>query len=100
MGHPVATPPASGGHRPAPEDQLLVRVAADGRIFLDRQEIPPTALAARLHRLTAERGRKMVFFAADGGLPYGDVAELMDMVRNNGGGNLGIVFDDLRQAGT
>ena len=38
----------------------------------------------------------MVFFAADGELPYEKVVNFMDLVRNNGAENLGIVFDDLR----
>ena len=33
-------------------------------------------------------------------LPYGQVADFMDLVRNNGGENLGIVFDDIRPTGT
>ena len=37
----------------------------------------------------------MVFFAADGDLPFDKVADFMDLCRNNGAENLGIVFDDL-----
>ena len=55
---------------------------------------------ARLKQVTANRGKKMLFFAADGELSYGQVADFMDVVRNNGGENLGIVFDDIRPAGT
>jgi len=40
-----------------------------------------------------------VFFAADGELLYGEVAAFMDMVRNNGVENIGIVFDDIRPVG-
>ena len=38
----------------------------------------------------------MVFFAADGDLPYGQVAEFLDLARTSGAKNLGMVFDDIR----
>ena len=42
------------------------------------------------------RSSKVIFFAADGDLQYGKVADFMDLCRKNGAQNLGIVFDDLR----
>ena len=100
MGYPVVTPPARPDDRPAPTDQLVVRLTADGKVFLNREQVLMAALGARLRELTADRGKKMVFFAADGALPYGQVAELMDLCRNNGAEKLGIVFDDVKPAGT
>ena len=41
----------------------------------------------------------MVFFAADGNLPFDKVVDFMDLVRNSGAENLGIVFDDLKAGG-
>ena len=40
--------------------------------------------------------KKLAFFAADGELSYEKVVDFMDLCRNNGAQNLGIVFDDLR----
>ncbi len=42
------------------------------------------------------RAQKVVFFAADGELPFDKVVDFMDVVRNSGAENLGIVFDDLK----
>ena len=64
------------------------------------------ALKQRIHALgetmadTALTGRqnKVIFFAADGELTYDKVATFMDMCRDAGAQNLGIVFDDLRPA--
>jgi biopolymer transport protein ExbD len=65
-----------------------------GRIFLNREAVAAAAFPGRLQQaLTGRRG--VVFFAADGNLPYGRVAEFMDLCRDNGARNLGIVFEDL-----
>ena len=100
MGYPVTTPPARPVDGPAPSDQLIVRLAADGRMFLNRQEVAAGELATRLQQATVDRGKKLVFFAAAGELPYGQVADFMDLVRSNGAETLGIAFDDLEPAGT
>jgi len=102
MGYPVNTPPENKNAQfvPPSADQLIVRMDRDGRTFLNKEEVPKAQFGARLKEVTANRGKKMVFFAADGELLYGDVAEFMDLVRNNGAENLGIVFDDIKPAGT
>jgi biopolymer transport protein ExbD len=43
----------------------------------------------------AKRSSKVVFFAADGALPYSRVAEFLDLCRAHGAKELGMVFDDL-----
>jgi biopolymer transport protein TolR len=102
MGYPVNTPPENKNAQfvPPSADQLIVRMDRDGRVYLNKEEVPKANFGARLKEVTANRGKKMVFFAADGELLYGDVAEFMDVVRNNGAENLGIVFDDIKPAGT
>ena len=55
------------------------------------------SFAGALKTAMTGRSQKVVFFAADGELPYEKVVNFMDLVRNNGAENLGIVFDDLRQ---
>ena len=98
MGYPVNTPPENKSTFVVPPsaDQLIVRMDADGRAYLNKEEVPLPNFPARLKQVTANRGKKMIFFAADGELPYGKVADFLDIVRNNGGENIGIVFDDIR----
>jgi biopolymer transport protein TolR len=99
MGHPVATPPARPDGWPSP-NQLLARMDEQGRTYLNKEEVPLANFGVRLKQLTANRAGRITFFAADGELPYGQVADFMDLCRNNGAENLGIVFDDIRPAGT
>jgi len=102
MGHPVNTPPENKSNFVAPPtaDQLIVRMDKSGRTYLNKDEVPLGQFAGRLKEVTQNRGNKIVFFAADGDLPYGQVADFMDLCRNNGANNLGVVFEDLRPAGT
>lgn len=86
----VATPPVVN------PDQLIVRVDASGRIFINKEELSESAFAARFKEAIRNREKKVIFFAADGDLLYEKVANVLDMVRDNGAENIGIVFDDLK----
>jgi biopolymer transport protein ExbD len=100
-GHPVSTPPESGirGVVPPSAAQLIVRMEKGPRYFLGRDEMPLARFAARLEEVTRTRGSRMVFLAADGELPYGEVAQFMDLCRNHGASSLGVVFEDLHAGG-
>ena len=100
LGYPVNTPPENKTFvQPITTDQLIVRMDRDGRAYLNKEEVPIAQFGIRLKQVMQDRGSKLVFFAADGELPYGQVADFMDLVRNNGAKNLGIVFDDIKPAG-
>lgn len=101
MGYEVQVPPKVEGQiAPATmEDQVIVRMDAEGRAFINKQQIPLADFPARLRQALTGRSSKVIFFAADGELTYDKVADFMDMCRDNGAENLGIVFDDMRGAG-
>ena len=98
MGYEVETPPEVKSATPPPQnsEQVIIRMAADGKTFINKLEIPRTQFAERLRTAMTGREKKLAFFAADGELTYEKVVEFMDLCRNNGAQNLGIVFDDLR----
>ena len=100
MGYDVNTPPKVKSNVPPPTkaDQIIVRMDAQGRTFINKEQIPLTTFGARLRAATTGREKDTIFFAADGGLEYGKVAQFMDLCRDNGAANLGIVFDDLKPA--
>jgi len=98
MGYEVDTPPKVTSTTPPPQnsEQVIIRMDADGKTFINKEEIPRARFAERLKTAMTGRESKLAFFAADGELPYDKVVEFMDLCRNNGAQNLGIVFDDLR----
>jgi len=100
MGYPVQVPPKiQTAAPPSMEDQIIVRMDAQGQTFINKTMIPLSQFPGKLQAALTGRQSKVVFFAADGELSYDQVADFMDLVRDNGAENLGIVFDDLRGGG-
>lgn len=98
MGYEVQVPPkVTSVVQPTMNDQIIVRMDADGRRYINKTVIPEAEFGTRLREAMTNRASKVVFFAADGELPYDQVATFMDLCRDNGAQNLGIVFDDLKQ---
>lgn len=96
MGHVVDTPPkVENPIAPPPGEQVILRMDANGTMFINKQAIPVDQFPARLQEVLLGRENKMAFFAADGDLPFEKVAEFLDLCRNSGADNLGIVFDDI-----
>jgi biopolymer transport protein ExbD len=100
MGYEVQVPPKVETAAPVPQDsnQIIVRLDAEGRPWINKQMISMTDFPGRLREALTGRSSKVIFFAADGELEYGKVAAFMDICRNNGAQNLGIVFEDMRSA--
>jgi biopolymer transport protein ExbD len=99
VGYAVNTPPkVTGVVPPTASDQLIVRMDKEGRIFINKEPIAEADFANRFKEVIKNRENKIVFFAADGELLYDKVATLMDLCRDNGAKNIGIVFEDIKAA--
>jgi biopolymer transport protein TolR len=99
MGYAVQVPPKVTTAVPTPDaDQIIVRLDEAGHPFINKTPVDPADFPGRLRTALTGRQNKVVFFAADGELSFDKVAAFMDMVRNAGAQNLGIVFDDLKPA--
>ena len=97
MGYSAQVPPKVETATPQPaEDQIIVRMDAAGSTYINKQLIPYAEFGGALKTALTGRAQKVVFFAADGELPFDKVVDFMDVVRNSGAENLGIVFDDLK----
>ena len=98
MGYAVQVPPKVESAAPPPQvnDQVIVRMDAQGQTYINKSLIPRDQFGGRLRETLNGRQSKVVFFAADGELDYDKVADFMDECRDNGAENLGIVFDDLK----
>ena len=75
---------------------MILRLDRNGEIHLNSLQIPRFQLAAKLKEILATRSTQVVFLAADGELPYGQVADFLDLCRASGASNIGIVFEDLK----
>lgn len=95
MGHPVNVPPKVEQVVATPKDQFVIRLAKDGQIFLNREGVTRADFPTRLRQIIATAEPEIIFFAADGELPYEQVVDVLDTARNNGATNIGIVLNDL-----
>jgi biopolymer transport protein ExbD len=97
MGYAVQVPPKVTTATPTPDaDQIIVRLDEQGHAFINKTPVEEADFPGKLRTALTGRQNKVVFFAADGELPYDKVATFMDMTRNAGAQNLGIVFEDMR----
>lgn len=75
------------------EDRLTLTLARDRRVYLNDQEVPPQALAARLRAAAAARQEHVLYFRGDAAVPYGTVIEVMDAVKAAGFESVGMITE-------
>jgi biopolymer transport protein ExbD len=84
---------------PPMTDQVVIRLTAEGRMFINKDEIAARDFPQKLADVMKGRESKVTFFAADGDCLWEKVATFMDICNDAGAKNLGIVLDDLAPAG-
>ena len=96
LGYDVQVPPKlENAPVVSTDDQVIVRMDREGNMYINKLQVTRSEFPARLQQAMTGRSKKIVFFAADGELEYDRVADFMDLVRDNGAENLGIVFEDM-----
>lgn len=96
LGYDVNVPPkVENVQQQASTDQVIVRMDRDANMYINKLQVSRSEFPARLGQAMTGRSKKLVFFAADGELTYEQVASFMDLVRDSGAENLGIVFEDM-----
>ena len=97
MGYAVQVPPKVTTATPQPDaDQIMVLLDEQGHAFINKTPVELAQFQGMLRTALTGRQSKVVFFAADGELPYDKVATFMALTRDAGAQNLGIVFDDMK----
>src|SRR4028118_1383610 len=83
MGYEVQVPPKVESAAPPPQvnDQIIVRMDAEGRKFINKQVVPDAEFTGRLTTAMQGRQSKVVFFAAAGGVPHAQAAHIPDTDR-------------------
>ena len=94
MGYDVKVPPKSAGPTgPPPADLIIVSLTPENKIFLNKEEVNSQTLSLRLTEILKNRSNKTIFFSGDDGANYGEVVRVMDLCRNAGAKNMGIVLE-------
>ena len=96
QGMQVNLPKANTKALNAKEESVIVSIERNGKIFLDRTEIPSDQLKSKLETMFASRSKKEVFLKADRDVPYGDVVRTMAEIKAAGIERLGMVTEPAR----
>lgn len=89
---PPKAPPEPGA---VASGQLVLRLAADGGLFINSERIEAGGFARRLGEIMEGRNSQVAFVAAAGSVPYQKVMAFVDLCHAAGATNLGIVVDEL-----
>jgi len=77
------------------QSTILVQYTAARELTVNGEPVAPEALAAKLAERLRPTRKKVVFFSAEDGAPYGDVVRLMDVARGAGAERLAVVTEKL-----
>ena len=95
MGYDVKVPPKTNQPEgtPPPPDLVIVSITPTNKYYLNKDEVTAQTLSLRLTEILKNRANKTVFFSGDDAANYGEVVKVMDLVRNAGAKNIGIVME-------
>ncbi len=82
------------------DDAIIVAVTRSGDIFLGNDRTPADQLTAKVKDLVANRIDKTIYIRADGRAKYGDVATVVDEVRNAGVDKVGLETERIERSNT
>ncbi len=88
---PVAT---NSAEKPETQDQTVLAVTADGRLWLNAVMVPDDQLGQRLSEIFEDKaGQKIVIIKADEDAEYSHVMDAMDSLRANGIEDMGLITE-------
>ena len=95
MGYLVRVPPKAPANMPpsAVQDQIILRLQPEGRIFINKDEVPADQFPQRIRDVLHGNQSKMVFFQGAGDNDYETTMKFLDMARSSGAKNIGIIVE-------
>ena len=78
--------------------QIVIEYTADRKLSINKQDTAVADLEDALRKIYEERKDKTLFIAADGGLRYGDIVEVIDAAKGAGVEKVGIITEGMRRA--
>ena len=95
MGYLVRVPPKAPPNIPpsAINDQIVMRLMPDNHMYINKDEIPAGDFPAKLREIMHNNPSKMVFFQGSPDVDYDSTLRFLDMCRNSGAKNIGIIVE-------
>ena len=96
MGYLVRVPPKAPANLPpsAVQDQIILRLASAERVLINKEELTMAQFPARVREILRGNTSKMVFFAGGRDVDYESTMKFLDLARNAGARNIGIIVED------
>ena len=79
--------------KPDSEDVVNVAVRLDNAIYLNLVPIPESELVSKLRDAFEGKAEKILFLKADEGLEYRDVVRVMELCRDGGADEIGLITE-------
>ena len=99
MGYLVRVPPKAPPGTPIDlmNDQIILRLLPNNRIMINKEEVTPDQFRQRMRAILKGNSSKMVFFSGDRTVNYESTMQFLDMARNSGAHNIGIIVEELNK---
>ena len=96
MGYLVRVPPKAPANLPpsAVQDQIILRLLPDNHIFINKEEVPEANFPSRIRDILHGNTSKMVFFSGSRDVDYEATMKFLDMAREAGCKNIGIIVEE------
>ena len=96
MGYLVKVPPKAPPNIPpsAVQDQIVLRLAAGNRVFINKDEMTVETFPNRIRDILRGNTSKMVFFSGGRDVDYETTMKFLDLARQSGAKNIGIIVED------
>ncbi|MDQ3281145.1 MAG: biopolymer transporter ExbD [Acidobacteriota bacterium] len=96
MGYLVKVPPKAPANLPpsAVQDQIILRLIADGRVMINKEEMGMDQFPGRVREILRGNTAKMVFFSGARDVDYETTMKFLDVARASGAKNIGIIVED------
>jgi biopolymer transport protein TolR len=96
MGYLVKVPPKAPANLPpsAVQDQIVLRLAPEGRVLINKDEMTLNEFPARIRDVLRGNTSKMVFFSGSRDVDYETTMSFLDLARASGAKNIGIIVED------
>ncbi|HSL61555.1 MAG TPA: protein TolR [Desulfotignum sp.] len=91
QGVDVDLPTAASGPLPASEENLIISVDNDLKVYVNNQEVSVVFLAEKLGAILENLNTDAVYLKADKQVPYGVVVNVMSQIKKAGVRNLGMI---------
>ena len=95
MGYLVRVPPKAPAGLPpsAVQDQIILRLMSENRMFINKDEVPAEQFAQKLREVTRGNQSKMVFFQGSPDNDYDSTMRFLDLAKSSGAKNIGIIVE-------